>query len=257
MKKGRSAWPLRPFFVRCIKGCTRARLRLNPTPMSETPKYRRLYGRAQGHKLRPRQQQLVEEMLPELDWPDEGTVEPRALLPGFEHYVLEIGFGGAEHLIGQAGRDPSSGFLGIEPFLNGVAKALAGIEEHGLENVRVKRGDARDELERMPDGVFDRVFLLFPDPWPKARHWKRRFVQDDTARQLARVLKPGGRLRVATDVTVYADHALPILLDTPGLQWTAERADDWRIPPEDHITTRYESKNLGDCAPVFMDFVKG
>lgn len=228
--------------------------------MSETPSdppRRRLYGRAQGHKLRPRQQALVDRLLPQLSWPDEGAVDPAALLPGHERHVLEIGFGAAEHLIGQARRAPESGFLGIEPFLNGVAKALAGIEEHALENVRVKRGDARDELERMPDAAFDRVFLLFPDPWPKARHWKRRFVQEDTARDLARVLKSGGRLRVATDVKVYADHALPILLATPGLEWTAREAGDWRVPPEDHITTRYESKNLGDCAPVFMEFVKG
>lgn len=234
----------------------------------DAPKYRRLYGRAQGHKLRPRQQELVDTMLPRLDWPDAGPgagadggpgesrVDPGALLPGFDRHVLEIGFGGAEHLIGQARRDPEAGFVGIEPFLNGVAKALAGIDEHDLKNVRVKRGDARDELERMPDSVFDRVFLLFPDPWPKARHYKRRFVQPDTAAHMARVLKPGGTLRVATDVKVYADWALPLLLATPGLQWTANKADDWRVPPADHIKTRYESKNLGDCAPVFMDFVK-
>lgn len=228
--------------------------------MSETqstPPRRRLYGRAQGHKLTARQQALVDEHLPALSWPDEGEVDPRDLLPGFESHVLEIGFGAAEHLIGQARRDPQTGFLGVEPFLNGVAKAVAGIADHELKNVRVKRSDARDELERMPDAVFDRVFLLFPDPWPKARHYKRRFVQADTAAHMARVLKPGGRLRVATDVTIYADWALPILLDTPGLSWTAKTADDWRVPPADHITTRYESKNLGDCKPVFMDFVKG
>ena len=221
-----------------------------------TDRPRRLFGRSQGHALSPRQQKLVDETLPELDWPDDGPVEPASLLPGFDRHVLEIGFGAAEHLIAQAGRDSGAGFLGIEPFLNGVAKALAGIEEAGLSNLRVKRGDAREEIERVPDRAFDRVFLLFPDPWPKKRHDKRRFVQPDTAAHMARILKPGGRLRVATDVKVYADHALPILLAIPGLSWTAERADDWRSPPADHITTRYERKNLGDCAPVFMDFVK-
>ncbi len=215
---------------------------------------RRLYGRAQGHKLSARQQALVDQMLPGLDWPDEGSVDPAALLPGFTAHVLEIGFGASEHLIGQAARAPETGFLGIEPFLNGVAKALTGIQAQGLKNVRVKRGDARDELERMPDAVFDQVYLLFPDPWPKSRHAKRRFVQPDTAGHLARVLKPGGRLRVATDVRVYADWALPLLLDRPELDWTAERADDWRTNPADHIVTRYQSKHLGDIDPVFMDF---
>lgn len=224
--------------------------------MSDDPRSasRRLYGRAKGHALSGRQQRLVDEMLPGLSWDDEGPVEPEALLPGFSRHVLEIGFGAAEHLTGQAARAPDTGFLGIEPFLNGVAKALAGIEAHALSNVRVKRADARGEIERMPDASFDRVFLLFPDPWPKKRHAFRRFVQEDTAAQLARILKPGGSLRIATDVRVYADWALPLLLDVPGLSWTAQTADDWRIAPADHITTRYQSKHLGDIDPVFMDF---
>ncbi|WP_429912951.1 tRNA (guanosine(46)-N7)-methyltransferase TrmB [Glycocaulis sp.] len=215
---------------------------------------RRLYGRAKGHALSARQQHLVDTMLPGLSWADEGAVDPQTLLPGFASHVLEIGFGASEHLIGQAARASDTGFIGIEPFLNGVAKALTGIEEQGLANVRVKRADARDEIERMPDASFDRVFLLFPDPWPKKRHAFRRFVQADTAAQLSRILKPGGRLRVATDVRVYADWALPLLLEVPELQWTAARADDWRVAPSDHITTRYQSKHLGDIDPVFMDF---
>ncbi|GGG95665.1 tRNA (guanine-N(7)-)-methyltransferase [Glycocaulis albus] len=221
---------------------------------AQNRQHRRLYGRAKGHALSARQQQLVDTMLPGVSWPDEGGVDPRSLLPGFDTHVLEIGFGAAEHLTGQAVRAPRTGFVGIEPFLNGVAKALAGIEEHGLSNVRVKRADARDEIERMPDASFDRIFLLFPDPWPKKRHAFRRFVQEDTAAQLARILKPGGRLRVATDVRIYADWALPLLLEAPGLDWQAEKADDWRIAPADHITTRYQSKHLGDIDPVFMDF---
>ncbi|MEQ8434625.1 MAG: tRNA (guanosine(46)-N7)-methyltransferase TrmB [Oceanicaulis sp.] len=217
---------------------------------------RRLYGRAQGHKLTQRQQTLVQTLGEALSWPDEGEIDPAVLQPGFDAHVLEIGFGAAEHLIGQAGRNPTIGYLGIEPFLNGVAKALTGIEDEGLENLRVKRADARDEIARMPSACFERIFLLFPDPWPKKRHAKRRFVQDDTARDLARLLKSGGRLRVATDVRVYADHALPILMETPGLSWTGETAGDWRDNPADHIVTRYQSKHLGDIQPVFMDFVK-
>lgn len=217
---------------------------------------RRLYGRAQGHKLTQRQQTLVGTLGEALSWPDEGEIDPAVLQPGFQAHVLEIGFGAAEHLIGQARRDLKTGYLGIEPFLNGVAKALTGIEDEGLENLRVKRADARDEIARMPAACFERIFLLFPDPWPKKRHAKRRFVQDDTARELARLLKSGGRLRVATDVRVYADHALPIFLETPGLTWTGEAASDWRDNPADHIVTRYQSKHLGDIQPVFMDFVK-
>ena len=131
------------------------------------PSSRRLYGRAKGHALSARQQQLVDAMLPGLSWADDGDVDPGALLPGFASHVLEIGFGAAEHLTGQAARSPDTGFIGIEPFLNGVAKALTAIEEHKLANVRVKRADARGEIERMPDACFDRVYLLFPDPWPK------------------------------------------------------------------------------------------
>lgn len=223
--------------------------------MTEIPQ-RRLYGRAQGHKLTRRQQTLVGTLGEALSWPDEGEIDPAALQPGFEAHVLEIGFGAAEHLIGQAGRNAKTGYLGIEPFLNGVAKALTGIQDEELENLRVKRADARDEIARMPAACFERIFLLFPDPWPKKRHAKRRFVQDDTARELARLLKSGGRLRVATDVRVYADHAMPILMETPGLAWTGETASDWRDNPADHIVTRYQSKHLGDIQPVFMDFVK-
>lgn len=225
-----------------------------PPPPSSATAPRRLYGRAKGHPLSARQQALVDGLGETLTWPDDGPLDPAVLLPGFDAHVLEIGFGAAEHLIGQAQRNPGTGFLGIEPFLNGVAKALTGIEDHALTNVRVKRADARTEIERMPDQAFDRIYLLFPDPWPKSRHARRRFVQPDTAGQLARLLKPGGILRVATDVRVYADHALPILLDTPGLNWLGDGPDSWRDNPADHIITRYQSKHLGDIDPVFMEF---
>jgi tRNA (guanine-N7-)-methyltransferase len=225
----------------------------NPSP-DETRL--RTFGRTKSRTLSARQQSLVDDLLPKIAIPDSGAVDPAALLPGQAAYVLEIGFGGGEHLTGQAQRHPETGFLGVEPFINGVAKALTQISEAGLSNVRLMEGDAREVMERMPDHCLDRIFLLFPDPWPKARHAKRRFVQDETAAEFVRLLRPGGGLRVATDVQAYADHALWILRRTPGLEWQAKAADDWRQPPADHLTTRYESKNLGDCAPVYFDFVR-
>ena len=219
--------------------------------------FSRLFGRSAGHKLTERQQKLIDERLPHVSWPDAPVLNPAELLPGFDRYVLEIGFGAAEHLLTQAARAPDTGFFGIEPFLNGVAKALVGLDDGDYANLRVKRSDARDDMLAFPDASFDQIYLLFPDPWPKNRHAKRRFVQTDTALEFARLLKPGGRLRVATDVRVYADYALPILLATPGLNWTGQSAADWRNNPADHVITRYQSKHLGDIEPVFMDFVRG
>ncbi len=216
----------------------------------------RTFGRTKSRTLSGRQQGLVDDVLPQIAIPSSGSVDPARLIPGKAAYVLEIGFGGGEHLTGQAARHPDSGYLGVEPFINGVAKALTQIDEAGLENVRLFEGDARDVMERMPGQSLDRIFLLFPDPWPKARHAKRRFVQDETAAEFVRLLRPGGRLRIATDVKTYADHALWILRRTPGLCWQAKAAADWCQAPADHLTTRYETKNLGDCAPVFFDFVR-
>lgn len=216
----------------------------------------RTFGRTKSRTLSPRQQSLVDELLPRIAIPQTGAVNPADLLPGKSEHVLEIGFGGGEHLTGQAQRHPGTGYLGVEPFLNGVAKALTQIDAAGLTNVRLLEGDAREVMERMPDQCLERIFLLFPDPWPKARHAKRRFVQDETAAEFVRLLKPGGQLRVATDVKAYADHALWILRRASGLEWNARSATDWQTPPADHLTTRYETKNLGDCVPVFFDFLR-
>ncbi|WP_421789493.1 tRNA (guanosine(46)-N7)-methyltransferase TrmB [Hyphobacterium sp.] len=225
----------------------------NPSPEA---KPLRTFGRTKSRSLSARQQKLVDEFLPTIAIPADGNVSPDDLLPGKSRYVLEIGFGGGEHLSGQAARNPESGFLGVEPFINGVAKALTQINEAGLTNVRLMEGDARDVMARMPDACLDRIYLLFPDPWPKARHAKRRLVQDDTTAEFARLLRPSGQLRVATDVKSYADHALFVLRQNDQLAWQAREADDWRQPPADHLTTRYETKNLGDCIPVFFEFIR-
>tara|TARA_R110000868_G_scaffold46352_5_gene153172 strand:+ start:5250 stop:5939 length:690 start_codon:yes stop_codon:yes gene_type:complete len=216
----------------------------------------RLFGRTMGKPLSARQQALIDNFLPTIDLPSQGEIDPAGLAADKAACALEIGFGSGEHLIAQAAAHPQSLYVGIEPFLNGVAKTLAAIEHGKVSNIRVHRGDARDVLPRFVDGCFDQIFLLFPDPWHKKRHAKRRFIQQSTRDDFARILKPGGRFRVATDVKSYADHAMIEFTGDDRFEWTANSAGDWRIPPADHVRTRYETKNLGDCAPVFMDFIR-
>lgn len=226
------------------------------TPPAQGPL--RSFGRIKSRALKPRQAALFDTLLPTVAVPDPlaGPIDPAALMPGAEQVWLEIGFGGGEHLAAQAARHPNALMIGCEPFLNGVGSALRHIEEGGLKNVRLHAGDARDVMAALPDASLDRVMILFPDPWHKARHNKRRLVQDELAIELVRLLKPGGRLRFVTDWKDYADWALERFERTPGLEWTADRADDWRQAPEDHVVTRYEEKKLGDTPPIFLDFVR-
>jgi tRNA (guanine-N7-)-methyltransferase len=181
-------------------------------------------------------------------------LDPRSLLSAPDEIWLEIGFGGGEHLVAQAKANPGAGFIGCEPFIEGVAKAIAGIEDAGLQNVRLWPDDARPLIDAFAAGSIARAFILFPDPWPKRRQQKRRLVQPAFLAALRRVMKTGGRVRFATDVTSYADEALLAFLAAGGFSWTAGRADGWRCPPADHVTTRYEMKKLGDCVPVWFDF---
>lgn len=170
--------------------------------------------------------------------------------------ILEIGFGGGEHLVAQAAAHPDARFIGAEPFLNGVASCLRHIEESGVTNVRLHHGDARDLVARLPDASLDRIDILFPDPWPKARHHKRRLIQAEFLNELARVLKPGADVRFATDWANYAAWTFELFMHNPRFQWTAERAADWRTPWEGHTPTRYEQKRLGDCAPIWLRFIR-
>ena len=200
----------------------------------------------------------MDSLLPSLTLPvgESASLDPVSLMPGAQKVTLEIGFGGGEHLAAQAAAAPDGRFLGAEPFLNGVASALRHIDQQGLKNVRLHAGDVREVTSTLKDASIDQVFILFPDPWPKARHHKRRLMQGPFAAELARLLKKGGRLRFATDWADYADHALAVLRAEPAFDWTAKRADDWRRPPLDHFATRYQEKRLGDIEPVYLDFIR-
>jgi tRNA (guanine-N7-)-methyltransferase len=220
----------------------------NPPPL-------RSFGRIKSRPIKPRQAALMDRLLPALRVP-QTPFDPRTLMPEAAEVWLEIGFGGGEHMAGQADRRRDVLILGAEPFQNGVASALRHLDERGLANVRLQDGDARELIAHLPDNALDRVFILFPDPWPKLRHHKRRLITAETLADLARVLKPGGGLRFATDWADYADWTLERVLACGLFAWAAERAADWLTPPADHLTTRYEEKRLGDCAPVFLDFTR-
>jgi tRNA (guanine-N7-)-methyltransferase len=213
----------------------------------------RTFGRIRSRAIKPRQAVLMSTLLPTVSVP-EGPVDPRTLMPDASEVWLEIGFGGGEHMAAQAARRPDVLILGAEPFLNGVASALRHIEARSLANVRLSAGDARDLMAALPDASIERLFVLFPDPWPKARHVKRRLIQPAFVGEAARLMGPGARLRFATDWADYADQALALIGRSPHFHWLAERADDWRRPPDDHVATRYEEKRLGDCSPIWLEF---
>ena len=202
------------------------------------------FGRRKGHPLRQRQAALMDTLLPrlKLDLAAPAPADLRALFPGVEEVRLESGFGGGEHLIAEALLHPRSGFIGIEPFVNGMAKALAAIDEHKLQNIRLHHGDATDMLAWLPDASLNRFDLLYPDPWPKRRHWKRRFVQDKSVAAIARIVRPGGEFRFASDIPDYVAWTLMRLTRSPDFTWTAEQADDWRAAWSGFSGTRYEAK---------------
>lgn len=262
----------------------------------------RSFGRRRGRKLSPRQQRLMDELLPRVRCDvsslptlqgrehratachpgrsgsaaragaqsrDPGTrtssVAPGSRLargggddtPHARELWLEIGFGGAEHLIWQARANPGVTIIGCEPFEEGVVKALAAIEEHNLQNVRLHPDDARDVLRALPDASLARAFILFPDPWPKKRHVKRRLINARLMADLARVLMPGAELRIGTDIGDYARTILMALQAEPRFLWAAQAPRDWRVRPSDWPQTRYEQKALREgrrC--VFLRFVR-
>ncbi len=205
---------------------------------------RAFFGRRKGHALKPRQAALFDTLLPRvaIETSQPAPADLRALFAKADAVRLEIGFGGAEHLIAQAMANPRIGFIGSDGFVNAIAKALAAIEANKLDNVRLHHGDASELIDWLPDGALSRIDLLYPDPWPKRRHWKRRFIQDESLERLARILKSGGELRFATDIADYATYALTRVLRSKDFVWTAEVASDWRMPWPDFSGTRYEAK---------------
>jgi len=221
---------------------------------------RAFFGRRKGHKLRERQAELFDTLLPvlALDLSQPAPAELHALFPVPVNEVqFEIGFGGGENMIAQAAARPRTGFIGVEPFVNSMAKALAAIEGAGLQNIRLHFDDAASLMTWLPDASLARIDLIHPDPWPKRRHWKRRFVQDATIAQFARILQRGGELRFVTDLADYAAWTLQRLLRADAFVWTAQRADDWRKAWPDFTPTRYHAKAAREQrSPCFLIFRK-
>jgi tRNA (guanine-N7-)-methyltransferase len=211
---------------------------------SNSRQSRAFFGRRKGHRLKAPRAALLQTLLPRLAL--DLTLRPKTLPSLFpnpiEQVRLEIGFGGGEYLIAQAQAHPRIGFIGVEPFVNGMAKALAAIAAHSISNIRLHHGDATEVLVWLPTASLTCVDLLYPDPWPKRRHWKRRFVQEANIAALGRVLRPGGEFCFATDIADYAAWTLLHMLRSPHFEWTAERADDWRLPWPGFAGTRYEAK---------------
>lgn len=203
----------------------------------------RLYGRSQGKPLRKQQAELVETLLPRISVPAEGPVTAERLFGHECPLHFEIGFGGGEHLAYRADLLPDHGFIGAEPFVNGVAQALVHIRDGVLANVRLHHGDALEVLSRVPDGALSFLYLLHPDPWPKARHAKRRMMNDGPVEMFAAKLKPGGELRFGTDHPVYLRHALMVMRrHTDKFEWLAEGPQSWQQRPGGWCETRYEAK---------------
>jgi len=212
----------------------------------------RLYGRAKGRPLRSNQQALMDELYPKIMIPE----APMSLV-GDKELWLELGFGGGEHLIYQAQHNPDVSVWGAEPFLNGVAKVVSAVEEHGLDNIRVFQGDGRFVMDGIADETLSRLFVLFPDPWPKTRHNKRRLITEEFLENAHRIIKPGGKFRFASDIIDYVDWTLNRLTLHGGFQWTPKSHREWRVRPKDWPQTRYEEKAFREGRPChYFEFVR-
>jgi len=223
--------------------------------------WRNFYGRRHGKTLRPSQRTYLEDDLAALspgpvDWDENSEREPLDIeaLFGNRPFWLEIGFGGGEHIVHQEVMHPDVGLIGCEPFINGVAMLLGKVRAAKITNLRVHPGDARDLFDVLPDACVAKAFLLYPDPWPKKKHHRRRFVTPEHLVPLSRVMAPGAMLRVATDIP---DYVRQTLIEVPkhGFSWAAQGPADWREPWEDWLSTRYEVKALQEGrVPYYLTF---
>lgn len=224
--------------------------------------WRNFYGRLHGKGLRESQKGYMKDLeeigLEGVGWdvnPDRTALDLEALF-GAQPVWLEVGFGGGEHMVHQAVSNPDVGIMGAEPYINGVAMLLGKIRKAGASNIRVHPGDARDLMDVLPDGSIAKAFLLYPDPWPKKRHHRRRFVTAEHLEPLHRVLAPGAEFRIATDIPDYVRQAMEEVPKV-GFEWLAERAEDWRKPWGDWYSTRYEQKALREGrVPHYLTFRK-
>lgn len=218
---------------------------MNSTGDSNNPAGKAFFGRRKGKPLRARQARNLDELLPQLTL-DPATPSPANLSQLFDSPVtrfrMEIGFGGGEHLIHRVQENPDTGFIGVEPFINSMAKLLGQIEGQGIGNIRLYDDDAAEILDWLPGASLDHIDLLYPDPWPKRKHWKRRFVSQKNLERFHRVLKPGALFCFASDIDTYVNWTLLHCRRHGGFCWTARSADDWRTPYENWPGTRYEAK---------------
>ena len=226
--------------------------------MTDTPDRRRrmLYGRRKGPALSAHQESLRETLLPLLALHIAPGADPRSYFaPAVADVWLEVGYGAGEHLLWQAQHHPDIGLIGAEPYISGTAKLLSKLQTDPRPNIRLYEDDARDIIDALPDASIGRFFLLFPDPWPKTRHHKRRFLQMEMLDRLARILKPGAELRFASDDAGYLAFALERLMAHPAFAWTAASQADWKTRPADWPPTRYEAKELHG-PPAFLRFIR-
>lgn len=233
-------------------------------PKHDAAPWRNFYGRRKGKALRPAQEVYLREdlgdvLLGGVDWdsnPERVPLDLADVFPGADQHWLEIGFGGGEHLAHQAARNPNVGLIGCEPFINGVAMLLGKLRGAGVDNIAVHPGDARDLFDVIAPESLDRVFLLYPDPWPKKKHHRRRFVTPEFLGPLNSIMKPGATLRIATDIEDYVRQSLQEV-PKAGFIWTSKRPSDWREPWSDWHSTRYEQKALREGrTPHYLTFRK-
>lgn len=212
-------------------------------PLNVDGEQRAFFGRRSGKRLHKGQDRLFKELLPQLtiELGDE-TIDPTALFPGSTSRIIEIGYGGGEHLARQAQQAPQTGFIGCEVFSGGIAKLLEKIDDDEIGNVRLFTDDALKLLQKLPDASLDGAYLLYPDPWPKTRHHKRRFISPVTLGELARVLKPGAPFRFASDIEDYANWTLAHILRSPDFRFMPAKAGEWHEPYPGWEPTRYEEK---------------